>query len=104
MSARKLPTVLARRARSDLRDIESYTSQEWDESQWQSYEASLWQALESRGGNPYLGRARNDLRLNARALVVRQHVIVYEVTEQLVRVARIMHASRDLRAALREES
>ena len=56
------------------------------------------------GENPRVGRARDDLRPGTRTLVAGQHVIVHEVTEQLVRVARIIHASRDLRAALRDDT
>jgi toxin ParE1/3/4 len=103
MSARKLPVGLAPRARNDLRDIESYTLQEWGELQWEANEATLWQALESLGDNPYLGRARDDLRLGARALIVRQYVIVYLINDDMVMVARILHRSRDLRTALELE-
>jgi plasmid stabilization system protein ParE len=92
--------LASRQAPENLRDIESYTLQEWGELQWEEYEAALWQALESLGENSHLGRARDDLHRDVRVLVVRQHIIIYSVTADMVRVAPILHRSRDLRAAL----
>jgi len=87
MSARKQP-VLAPLAQDDYADIRLYT------------EEALARALDALADNPLLGRARDDLRPGARTLRVREHVIVYDVTPDLVRVARILHGRRDLHRAL----
>lgn len=99
MSARK-QLVLAPLAQDDYADIHLYTEEAWGEAQWADYEEALVRALDALADNPLLGRARDDLRPGARTLRVREHVIVYDVTPDLVRVARILHGRRDLHRAL----
>lgn len=99
MSARKL-LVLAPLAQDDYADIRLYTEDTWGEARWADYEGALVRALDALADNPQLGRARDDLRPGVRTLRFREHVIVYDVTDELIRVARILHGRRDLRRAL----
>ena len=100
MSSHKLPVALTQAARDDLRDIELYTLTAWGEVQWAVYEARLWQALESLGDTPEIGRARDDLAPGYRSLIIEQHVIFYQPLPEYVAVIRIVHARADARRAL----
>lgn len=102
MSAPKLPVVLAPRARRDFDDILLYTLQHWGEEQEAAYAAALSRALALIGENPAIGRVRDDLRPGARTFPVEHHLIIYDVREGTVRVARILHGRMNARRALRE--
>ena len=73
---------------------------QWGDQQWETYEAALLRALVALSEHPFLGRARDDLRPGARSFPVEQHLILYEVFEDMVRVARIIHGRMDARRAL----
>jgi toxin ParE1/3/4 len=73
---------------------------QWNEQQWEAYEAALLRVIGVISENPFLGRARDDLRPGARAFPVEQHIIFYEVFEEAVRIARILHRRMDARRAL----
>ncbi len=46
--------------------------------------------------NPNLGRARPELNVNYRSLVIGDYVIYYRFHNQHVQIYRILHSSRDL--------
>jgi len=102
MSAPKLPLDLSRRARNDIRSILMYTALEWGAEQEARYAAALAQALETISNNPQIGRARDDLHPGARTFPVEQHIIVYELRETVVWVARILHHRMDVRRVFRQ--
>ena len=99
MSAPKR-VVLSRLAQEDYEDIQVYTVTTWGEEQWLRYEDALIQALEPLAVSPSRGQPRDELRAGARALRVREHVIIYEVTDESIKVARILHGRRNFSAAL----
>ena len=101
MSAHKLPIALSRKARADLRDIQAYTLQQWDEQQWDAYEAAIDRALTMIGDNPQVGRVRDEIRPGYRSYVVGQHLVFYRVTNKAVVVIGIIPARKDIRRALR---
>jgi toxin ParE1/3/4 len=101
MSARRFPVVLSPEAQDDYASIHAYTLRQWDESQWAVYEAALLRAFDALGDNPSLGRAQDDLRPGLRSLPVEQHIIFYEVRNDTIRVARLLHHSRNARNLLR---
>jgi toxin ParE1/3/4 len=100
MSAPKLPVILAPRARRDLDNILVYTLQHWGEEQEAIYADRIRRALALIGDNPLVGRSRDDLRVGVRAFPIEQHLIIYEVRQTSVRVARILHRRMNAHRAL----
>ncbi len=84
----------------DYEDIQVYTVTTWGAEQWLRYEDGLVQALEALTVNPLRGQPRDDLRPGARALRVRERTITYEVTDELIKVACILHGRHDFFRAL----
>jgi toxin ParE1/3/4 len=101
MSAPNLPVILSPAAQDDFAHILLYTLQEWGAEQRDRYEAAIDRALALIGENPHLGRARDDVRLNCRAYLVEQHIVLYEVRPQFVWVFRIRHQRSNPRRLLR---
>lgn len=52
------------------------------------------------GGQPRLGRARDDLRPGLRSVVVGRYVLFYRFTDSQVFVMRLIHGSRDITPGL----
>lgn len=102
MSAPNLPVVLAPRARRDFADILLYTLQHWGEEQEAAHAAALFRALALSGENPAIGRVRDDLRPVGRTFPVADHLIIFDVREETVRVARVLHGRISARRAPRE--
>jgi toxin ParE1/3/4 len=102
MSAPKRPLDLSRRARNDIRNILLQSLLQWGEEQESRYAAALGRALDTIGDNPNIGRARDDLRPGLRTFSFEQHIIVYEVRDTVIWVARILHHRMDVRRAFRQ--
>jgi toxin ParE1/3/4 len=96
MSARKLPLRFASEAREDVQDLLIYTQEQWGIHQRRVYREALNEAFRSLRANPYLGKARPDLDASVRSLVVEQHLILYRVEDDAVRVLRVVHQRRDI--------
>ncbi|MGH2614809.1 MAG: type II toxin-antitoxin system RelE/ParE family toxin [Thermomicrobiales bacterium] len=95
MSARNRRLVLTSEARSDLRDAVVFSEQRWGKSQRREYERSIASALDALATFPHLGRSRPDYGRAFYSFPVRQHVIVYQVTETDIIVVRLLHVRRD---------
>jgi plasmid stabilization system protein ParE len=50
--------------------------------------------------NPHIGKSRDDLMIDARGLVVRQHIILYTVEADVIIVLRVVHTRMDVGSAL----
>jgi toxin ParE1/3/4 len=48
------------------------------------------------GKNPYLGRAREDLRPGYRSFPVGQYLILYRMADPGVRIMQVLHGRRDI--------
>ena len=46
--------------------------------------------------NPEMGRTRDDLETNLRSFPVGNYVIFYEVTDDGIKVLRVLHGARDI--------
>jgi toxin ParE1/3/4 len=53
--------------------------------------------------SPGVGRDRHELRSGMYSLAVRSYVIFYRFTQSEVRVVRVLHGARNLRAVFRKE-
>jgi toxin ParE1/3/4 len=95
--------VLTANARADLRDIRRYTRATWGNQQSEVYELRLVARIRELGGSPLIGEERNEAPGNVRSLVVRRHVVYYEVEVERIVVLRILHERMDAVAQLRAD-
>lgn len=51
--------------------------------------------MRSLTDHPELGRARDELVLRYRSLVVEQHTVYYRIEDDAIAVGRIIHSSQD---------
>jgi plasmid stabilization system protein ParE len=100
MSAHKRRVVLAPLAADDFDDILLYTKQQWGDEQRNEYFSALSAAFDELARFPHLGVRRPDLGPTAHSLRVRQHILVFHVSETELNITRIVHVRQDLNAEL----
>jgi toxin ParE1/3/4 len=100
MSSPKRPVILSPEARDDYADVQSYTLQTYGTAQWEKYEGRIAEVLDLLAAHPHIGSARDDLPPHYRVFPVEQHRIIFFVTEDAVRVVRILHSRMDTRRHL----
>lgn len=100
MSVRKRRVVLAPLAADDFDDILLYTKQQWGDEQRNEYYDALSAAFDELALFPHLGVRRPDFGPTARSLRVRQHLLVFHVSETEVNITRILHVRQDPNAEL----
>jgi hypothetical protein len=95
--------VLTRRAKADVEGIWEYIAADDIDAANRIVEA-LEAAMANLGKNPGIGHWREDLAdRNFRFLLVSPYLIVYLEKSKPLRIARVLHASRDVRSMLRLE-
>ena len=82
----------------------TYTERRWDRAQRRAYKQSLDDALAELARFPELGRACSEYGAGIRSYRVRQHLVIYEVAETDVRIARILHVRREIDSEFEESS
>lgn len=100
--------VLSRSACRDRDAIDDYTIETFGLEQAELLRQAFADALSSLQRMPESGRPQPDLSVPGRPLrsriVSSAFLVVYEVAEDEIRVARILHAARDLPSELRRDS
>ncbi|MFO1127230.1 MAG: type II toxin-antitoxin system RelE/ParE family toxin [Rhodospirillales bacterium] len=87
-------------ALTDLVDIVSYTASAWGEAQAEAYIAVLQSAIERAARQPKSAPLKRLQGRALRVLAVRRHLIFYREEAEGILVVRVLHASRDVQAAL----
>lgn len=87
-----------------MREILQYTAETWGDETSDAYAASLLEATQRLTEFPAVGRAREDIRPGLRTFPVRQHLILYRVHSDTVRILRVLHARRDLQSGFANPS
>ncbi|WP_408359452.1 type II toxin-antitoxin system RelE/ParE family toxin [Paraburkholderia sediminicola] len=95
MSRRSFDIVLSELAQHDLTDILQYTLETWGADQMDAYAAKLESGIQLLQENPTLGKTREDLFEGCRTPRVEHHLVLYEIGDSEIRVARILHARMD---------
>lgn len=103
MSSPEYALIFSPQAQSDYEAILADSLRRWGEEQAAAYEEVLLRALSHLQDRPLLGRARDDLRPGVRTFPAGQHLIVYEVGDLAIRVARLLHQRMDAHRALHDE-
>jgi toxin ParE1/3/4 len=95
MSARRLRIIYTQEARTDLRDIQIYTEQQWGRTQRAAYIHMLREAVRRLATLPGLGRPREEIWPGLRSFMVGSHVIYYFERNSGLIIAHIFHERRD---------
>ena len=85
-----------RAARNDLIEIWTYTLNTWGEVQADHYLELVASAIRSLTSEPERGRGRDELRKGYRSVQVEHHVVFYTVSQNEVRIRRVLHEAMDL--------
>jgi len=86
---------LAHTAERDLELIWIYTMVEWSEEQANKYVGLIEQGFSQLLDNPYLGKARPDIKTGYRALQVKKHLIFYRVGTEYIDILGVPHIRMD---------
>jgi toxin ParE1/3/4 len=88
--------VLSRLASTDLREISSYSAQEWARQRATAYLQGIRQAIDRLALTPGLGVACDDIKPFHRKFVIGSHTIFYRPTTDRIEIIRILHQSMDV--------
>jgi toxin ParE1/3/4 len=83
-------------AEEDLYKILSTTIESWGSTQAELYAQSIDAALLKLAQYPYFGRERNEICKGAKSFPVEKHIVFYQVNDNGIDVARILHQRMDL--------
>lgn len=86
---------LALTAERDLENIWIYTITEWGEEQANKYVGLIEQGFSQLLDNPYIGKARPDIKKGYRALQVQKHLIFYRVGTETIDIMGVPHIRMD---------
>ena len=87
--------MLAPAAQSDLKEIYRYTLEHWGIKQAQDYLTHIKQTFKVLLSNPDLGRERNELGQNVRAMSCQKHIIFYRHIKTELQIIRVLHGRQD---------
>jgi toxin ParE1/3/4 len=95
MSSHKFRLELASHARTDIRNILSYTVETWGERQAYEYGVVLDNALATIEQTPKIGHTKPDLEDEILCYRAGQHLIFYRIDGSTVYVLRVLHSRMD---------
>lgn len=81
------------RARADLVEIDRYTLRKWGLAQADRYLNALQARCDRLAGNPFMGRACNEIQPGLRRIEHEEHVIFYRPHVGEIIVSRVLHRS-----------
>ncbi|HVS10631.1 MAG TPA: type II toxin-antitoxin system RelE/ParE family toxin [Planctomycetota bacterium] len=100
--------VISHAARLDRREITAYTAEQFGVDSARRLRRRFEAVLNALADSPLIGRACKSLDPPGRTfrylLVARTFIVVYEPLKGGIRVARILHGSRNLAAELQREA
>jgi toxin ParE1/3/4 len=86
------------RAREDLLDIWLYVAKHNSEAVADRITDRITQSCRVLKDHPQLGRARPEIHLEARSIVIERWLALYRATEYSVQIVRMLDGGRDLSA------
>lgn len=95
MSSLEFCLELTASAQNDLRDILSYTAQQWGEEKLVAYKNTIHKAFESIKDNPLIGREKMIKGLSVHAFRIESHDVYYLIHARTIIVLRILHEKMD---------
>ena len=92
--------VLRRRAKADIAEIWVYTADRWSIDQADAYNMSLEAAFDRLIVTPSLGIPCPEISEGYHRYRCGSHVIFYTLENDILRIGRVLHQSRDFRRHL----
>ncbi len=83
-------------ADKDLDEIFDYTEKEYGFNQAEKYLNELEIVFISLVANPYIGRARNEIKKDLFSITEQKHTIFYRIIDDYIRIVRVLHGSKDV--------
>lgn len=83
--------TLRRAAVEDLKDIGTYTLENFGRSQRDKYLKGLEERFAFLGDNPQSGRSRDDVGIGYRCSAYGKHVVFYKVIGGVVEISAVLH-------------
>ena len=87
--------TLAKRARKDLIEIRQYTVDRWGKEQAKKYISQIHHCADELANHRLHGKGREDIAPDLKSYHVGRHVIFYVESKTGIKVARVLHDSRD---------
>lgn len=91
---------LSEEAQNDLGEISCYTREHWGNKQAKHYLIELAAGFEKIARTPKLGKARDEIDKSIRSFSVARHIIFYRTGTKCIEIARVLHASMDVKRHL----
>ena len=88
--------LLSNDADADLDEIFDYTEAEHGFNQAVKYLSDLDNLFEQLVKNPNLGKERMEIGKSIYSIVEQEHIIFYEIREEYILIARVLHGRRDI--------
>ncbi|MBD3902991.1 type II toxin-antitoxin system RelE/ParE family toxin [Chryseobacterium sp. Ch-15] len=88
--------ILSEIADEDLVNIFDYTMDEFGFDQAEKYLFEIDDIFQNLIINPQLGKTRNEIKQGLYSFPKDNHVIFYRISEDHIRIVRILHGSRDI--------
>lgn len=88
--------ILSEIADEDLVNIFDYTMDEFGFDQAEKYLFEIDDIFQNLIINPQLGKTRNEIKQGLHSFPKDNHVIFYRISEDHIRIVRILHGSRDI--------
>lgn len=102
MVSRRLPVGFSPKSRQDLLDIGDYIARD-SRANARRFVDRLTEQCAPIGGAPLAYPARDDLAAGLRMAPLGRYLIFFRVSDQLVRIERVLHAARDLQTLFAHE-
>ncbi len=92
----KLDYQLSRLANQDLENIWEYSFQNWSKKQADKYVKQIIIQIKKVCSNPGLGKQISTIKPHHRMIKINSHLIVYTVEDEILKVVRIVHLTKDI--------
>jgi toxin ParE1/3/4 len=86
---------LTQAAEQQLEDVWFYTLSEWSEEQANQYISMIEQGIMQLLDNPYIGKARPEIKKDLRSLQIQKGLIFYRVGNEFIDVIGILRSRMD---------
>ncbi|WP_340122316.1 type II toxin-antitoxin system RelE/ParE family toxin [Methylobacter svalbardensis] len=86
---------LTQAAEQHLEDIWFYTLSEWSEAQAGQYVSMIEQGIMQLLDNPYIGKARPEIKKDLRSLQIQKHLVFYRAGTEYIDIIGILHSRMD---------
>ena len=87
----KLKYKLSKLAIEDIDSIWNYTANQWSTNQANKYFERIFEVIDSISINPNIGKSIKEVKENHRSVLVKSHIIVYKVENEIILIDRILH-------------